>query len=374
MNIHYFPIIIGFLFFSCNESKQGILPEIPVDTNQNASLPLSEITEELVAIELELTDESFINTDYIVRIIVSEDEVIVAELNKILVFSKDGKFIRSIGSRGQGPGEYNYIQNLAIDKKSQCLFIINSAPGKIICYDLNGKYLKESHKPIQSAGLTALIDINYIKDELLLVVEQENGDFTKGLNLHSAVYQLNDNLQVIDSTTIRNIYLENLNLLTSLYMNRDFMLHGGTSDYLYYGDFYTTQDNSEQRALCDTLYRFEDNHLVPDLKLKFKNNGMDGSGNKLIYLFNIYRSSRYIFSCYKNNQNKNIYYFCYDTKTGKGYNMQDGYMDDINQIEERISIRPFNFDTEMFYYLHTHQHPDDLEEPNPTLYIGKLKK
>ncbi|GHT48722.1 hypothetical protein FACS189440_12990 [Bacteroidia bacterium] len=58
----------------------------------------------------------------------------------------------------------------------------------------------------------------------------------------------------------------------------------------------------------------------------------------------------------------------------KGYNMQDGYTDDINQIEDRLSLRPFNFDTEMFYYLHTNMKPGDLEEPNPTLYIGKLKK
>lgn len=68
------------------------------------------------------------------------------------------------------------------------------------------------------------------------------------------------------------------------------------------------------------------------------------------------------------------YLFCYDTKTGKGYNMQGGYTDDIKQIEKRVYIRPFNLDTERFYYLHTTMKPGDLEEPNPTLYIGKLKK
>ena len=64
----------------------------------------------------------------------------------------------------------------------------------------------------------------------------------------------------------------------------------------------------------------------------------------------------------------------YDTKTGKGYNMKIGYMDDIHQLEYPKIIRPFHINPEMFYYWHTHMKPGDLEEPNPTLYIGKLKK
>ena len=67
-------------------------------------------------------------------------------------------------------------------------------------------------------------------------------------------------------------------------------------------------------------------------------------------------------------------HFCYDTKTGKAYNMEEGYIDDIHGIDKRVRIRPFVTDTELFYYTHTHLNPDDFEEPNPTLYIIKLKK
>jgi hypothetical protein len=88
----------------------------------------------------------------------------------------------------------------------------------------------------------------------------------------------------------------------------------------------------------------------------------------------MYRSSRYVFAVYGNNAENIFYRFCYDTRTGKGYNMEDGFTDDIHQIEKRVSIHPFNLNTEMFYFWYTHMKPDDLEEPNPTLYIGKLKK
>ena len=54
--------------------------------------------------------------------------------------------------------------------------------------------------------------------------------------------------------------------------------------------------------------------------------------------------------------------------------MQDGYTDDIHGIKERIRIRPLSTNTEYIYYWHTHMNPNDLEEPNPTLYFGKLKK
>jgi hypothetical protein len=54
--------------------------------------------------------------------------------------------------------------------------------------------------------------------------------------------------------------------------------------------------------------------------------------------------------------------------------MKDGYTDDIHNLPDRVNIRPFDSDSERFYYLHTNMKPDDLEEPNPTLYIGKLKK
>jgi hypothetical protein len=53
--------------------------EIPIDIDQNNSLPLSEIAEEITAIELELTDESLINPDQICRILFFENIVIVAE-------------------------------------------------------------------------------------------------------------------------------------------------------------------------------------------------------------------------------------------------------------------------------------------------------
>ena len=358
----FFVLTSVFLFFSCSETNQSDLPEIPVDIDLNNPLPLSEIAEEITAIELELTDESMINPDMINRVIISGNNIVVGETNKILVFNKDGKFIRSIGSRGQGPGEYIWISALAIDERNNHLLVISGS--KIICYDLTGKFLRETFVPSFQS-----YDINNFNEELLTVGNKVTGD-DRGNLMSSNLYRLNSDLLILDSLVIRNNYFEGG---MSLVMSNDCIFKGGSSIYLYYSEVYYQKNTPAEVVLRDTLYRYEKNELVPELKLKFKNDGIR-NGNKFINLIYIYKSSRYVFSHYHIDFFKDKYYFCYDTKTGKSYNMQDGYTDDINGIDKPVTIRPFNHDTEMFYYLHTHMKPGDLEEPNPTLYLGKLKK
>ena len=372
MKIHYYCLIVcGFLFFSCSETKCGELLTIPVDINQNTPLALSEITESIIAIELELTDESMIGGS-VGRIIISEDYVIVAELNQILVFNKDGNFVRSIGRRGQGPGSFNYIANIAIDTKNERLFVLSLQPRKIISYDLNGNFLNE--KIILS---TLLHDINYVDNKLILagrrsqlIRSAENKSF-----IYSFLYRFDSNLQFIDSQNIRKAYFRNPRaFVTMFFCASTYIMAGAEATYFYMSEYTTRQMNPTEVLLRDTLFRLEGNQLVPELRLRFRNDGIDRSGNKFIELRHISRSSRYVFSTYRNKLTGNIYQFVFDTKTGKGYNMRDGFIDDINNTEGRVIIRPLNTNSEMFLFRRTHMHPDDFEEPNPTLYVGRLRR
>ena len=375
MKQYYILPVIGLLILSCSQAQQSELPEFFVDTNQDSSLPLSEIEAEITAIELELTNESLINPDVIRRVIITENNIILFELNlisssKVFVFNKEGEFIRTIGSKGQGPGEYNIIQNVAFDEKSKRFFIVTLFPTKIICYHLDGKFLKESR-----LNHVDYRDINYINDELFLECTSIEGKLAKRI-----LYRMNENLQITDSIICwENYYERNYHGMSYFW---DYIVKIKSSIYVYLSEAYPKWNAPNVKVLRDTLYRLEDNKLVPELKLKFKNDGFDGLGDKIIDLYNIFRSSRYIFAIYQINPNNRTnqhektyrYHFCYDTKTGKGYNMLDGYTDDINGIEKRVSIHPLHTDSEIFYYWHTNMKPDDREEPNPTLYIIKLKK
>jgi len=47
----------------------------------------------------------------------------------------------------------------------------------------------------------------------------------------------------------------------------------------------------------------------------------------------------------------------------------------VSQVEKKSLNWLMYIETPgFFYYWHTHMDADSLEEPNPTLYIGKLKK
>ena len=380
---YYYFLLLGLLLFSCNEPKQGDVPVIPVDIENNTvlQLPLSEITESITAIELELTDKSLIHPRRIRRIILSDDMIIIAQSTNILLFNRNGTFVRSIGSIGQGPGEYAHISNITIDETNGRLFVNCST--KIICYDLQGNALMESSIP-QSNSKRLLWDINWFNNEILLVAQSMGNEDEKGVFDHAEVLRLNDNLQIIDSSTILKFY-GSAGFSTSAF--EDFILISDSIVYLYY-PFSTAvrpdligKIERKKTVLRDTLYRFENNQLIPDLKLKFNNDGIDFDGYMFINLFMVYRSSRYIFAHYvdyskgiNDNDFHFVYNFCYDTKTGKGYRVENSrYTDDINHIEEVI-IRPVQTNPELFYYWHTHMKPGNLEEPNPTLYIGKLKK
>ena len=371
--IFCFLISAVLLLFSCgNEIKQDEIMEIPVDIHQNSSLTLSEIAEEIKVIDLELSDECPINIHHVRRIILFENIIIVVTREKIHLFDTNGKFIHSIGSKGQGPGEYVSIWNLAFDEKRKLLFV-NANP-KILCYDLHGKFLKETSE-IGQKGM--IKDINYINNDLLVLTESMGKQDAKGVFNQSMIYRLNEEFQIKDSCHIRDKYLEKIGFFYTIF---DYcILNKNSTILLYYPDLYFADSQfQKEMVLRDTLYRMANNHLIPELRLKFKNNGIDSGGKRFIHIHSIYRSSRYIFAVFENSLEnsavQNIYHYCYDTKTGEGYNMKGGYTDDINKIDKQVIIRPLNFDTEMFYYLHTNMKPDDLEEPNPTLYIGRLKK
>ena len=176
------------------------------------------------------------------------------------------------------------------------------------------------------------------------------------------LYTLTPNLKNKDSIFIRSIDYKGI----WLHPYKDFITNDEEKTYLYYSDI------TKNCFLIDTLLQLRNNKVVTNLHMDFKNKGLSPNGEKEIYIFNIYRNSRYVFAFYNATSKNQDYYFCHDTKTGKSYNMKDGYKDDI-YTGENVKIRPLNSDANQFYFLHTEISDTDLEEPNPTLYIGRLK-
>ena len=107
--------------------------------------------------------------------------------DRILKFSKDGKFIKSWGKRGNGPGEFDTPHQLAMDSTGR-LFVADRGNNRIQIFDQDGKLLEEWKQFGRPSGL--YIDRN----DNLYSADHQSGDtdgkvnpgFKKGIRVGSA--------------------------------------------------------------------------------------------------------------------------------------------------------------------------------------------
>ena len=61
--------------------------------------------------------------------------------NRIVKFSKDGKFIKSFGTTGYGPGQLRLPHALSIDPVTGNVFVADRGNQRVVIFDQDGKYL-----------------------------------------------------------------------------------------------------------------------------------------------------------------------------------------------------------------------------------------
>lgn len=69
--------------------------------------------------------------------------VTIQGANPLLVFNKDGQFLRKIGSVGQGPEEFSEITSYTIAAESRRVFIYDQWLAKILVFDFEGDFKME---------------------------------------------------------------------------------------------------------------------------------------------------------------------------------------------------------------------------------------
>jgi sugar lactone lactonase YvrE len=88
--------------------------------------------------------------------------------SRILKFSKDGKFIKSIGKKGSGPGEFDQPHALAIDSKGR-LIVGDRGNNRIQILDQDGKFISQTAEFGRPSGVW--VD----KNDVLYVADSESG-------------------------------------------------------------------------------------------------------------------------------------------------------------------------------------------------------
>lgn len=108
--------------------------------------------------------------------------------NRIVRFSKDGRFVKEFGTKGAGRGQFSEPHTIAFDSKGR-LFVGDRENNRIQIFDRNGTYLDEWRQFGRPSGIVIT------KDDTIYVADSESGPDTgaheltgikKGIRIGSA--------------------------------------------------------------------------------------------------------------------------------------------------------------------------------------------
>ena len=94
--------------------------------------------------------------------------------NRLIHFSKDGKFIKAWGKRGSGPGEFDTPHSIAIDSRGR-IFVADRSNSRVQIFDQDGKFLDQWKQFGRPSGI--YIDRN---DNMVVADSQSNSKQNPG--------------------------------------------------------------------------------------------------------------------------------------------------------------------------------------------------
>lgn len=188
MKTNLLSLFIGILVLSCvrthSDNETNELSTITISCKKNQLLNLSEFADSIEIIPLETKDDCLIG--WIPRIIATSDRYYLSSAigykhRKLLVFDKQGRFIRQIGKEGQGAQEYIEMKDFTLLNDS---IIMLSEVYNMASFNLNGDFIrkeKQAETPLEIYSLKGKIFTSTFLpskcDNHLLRVLDNNGRF-----------------------------------------------------------------------------------------------------------------------------------------------------------------------------------------------------
>ncbi|SOD83034.1 6-bladed beta-propeller [Spirosoma fluviale] len=159
----YIPLALYALFFigcSTNNEKEDIykVPNLKLGNISNSrALKASELFKTFKFIPLESKKDKLIGT--ISKVILHKDVFFIKTKDNITAFNIKGKYIFDISSKGEGSNEYKTISDFII---SDNIEILDHISGKVIVFNLTGKFLFSWKYPFIATNFVKMPDGNYV--------------------------------------------------------------------------------------------------------------------------------------------------------------------------------------------------------------------
>jgi hypothetical protein len=165
----------------------------------------------------------------------------------LFIFTKEGSFVRKIGSIGRGPGEYLRPDDFCYDKQNKEILILDAQTQKINIYNFYGNFKKDLHVNV---GLKCT----------KITVQNDN------------IY-VNGNPRVV-SNKYETYLLNNLNTKGEVQKRWfKFPEYGWNSQtvFNFYEFFQTETDIKYNNPFINTIYSIRQNEVYPFITLKSDN-------------------------------------------------------------------------------------------------------
>ena len=241
---YIFNLFVFILLFVQTVIGQDVVSIDPERTSRG-TLTLSDIIESIEYIPLETNNNCLIG-DIIDnrRVLLSENYILVGcyTSGSYFLFSRTGKFIAKIGSKGQGPGEYLSVSSpFAIDEKNQQIILKSSIMGsyELMYHNMNGKYL---HKVPVDRRLFNFHNISFYDKYVVMNANDPdpNPNNRSGppfdYSIFSGDYKLiTEKIKKIDfiSKQSTRIILFGISFCYYLYNEQLYVKHNGLNDTIY---------------------------------------------------------------------------------------------------------------------------------------------
>jgi hypothetical protein len=183
-------IIVFFISFSC---LFGFLFHIDASTtllNQKKGIWQDQKETQIEFLKFEKINFNFdeVPLKKVIKVLIHKDYIYILEnhRNRLYVIDKKGKYIRTIGRPGQGPGDFEYPRDMFISNDDK-IYVLNSLPRRIETFSLDGVALgsiklDSLEDPAFPHSLLVLKDKSFIisaPHDLLVSIYDSIGDFQK---------------------------------------------------------------------------------------------------------------------------------------------------------------------------------------------------
>lgn len=203
-NSKYWILYVGMIisiFYGCKESKSNLEDIKPLKENKEFQKfkNLSKFDDYFSftnVINLKTPDSVLIG--YIDKLFVTEEGEIITQDrvvgHNVMLFNNKGEFIRTIGSRGQGPEEF--MTPLYVAVKGSIITIYDNTLQRVISYSKDGKFLQSWRVKHQYSGIIyienkiAMRRTPFSEDgnENVIDLYSDNGDLASTIKLPVSIH------------------------------------------------------------------------------------------------------------------------------------------------------------------------------------------